>query len=125
MATIAVRLDPESEEALTRVARETGQTKSEIVREALIQLPRRKSRKKVAVRPYDLMKSAIGCWNSGGLNLSERTGDKFYEMLVEDRKRSYERNREYYDGLTRELHSYDAGKRRTTGRTYRRQRSKP
>lgn len=119
MATIAVRLDPESEEALNRVARETGQTKSEIVREALLQLPKRKARRKV-VRPYDLMKNGIGCFNSGGLRLSERTGDKFYELLVADRKRSEELNRDYYDALKKDLNKLDSNRRRSTRRAARR-----
>jgi hypothetical protein len=120
MATIAVRLDRESEEALNRVARETGQTKSEIVREALIELQKRKPRKKAVIRPYDLMKKAIGCFNSGGLRLSERTGDKFYELPVADRKRKEELNREYYDALKKDLNELDAGRRRSTRRPTRR-----
>lgn len=120
MATIAVRLDRQSEEALNRLARETGQTKSEIVRKALIQLPKRKSRKKAAVRPYDLMKKGIGCFNSGGLRLSERTGDRFYELLVADRKRKEELNREYYDALKKDLNKLDSNRRRSTRRSPRR-----
>jgi len=120
MAIIAVRLDPESEEALNRVARETGQTKSEIVREALIQLPRRKLRKQAAVRPYDLMKKGIGVCHSGRLRRPERVGDKFYEQLVADRKRSEELNREYYDARLKELILLDSNRRRPTRRSSRR-----
>jgi hypothetical protein len=34
-----------------------------------------------------LMKPFIGMCNSGGRNLSARTADKFYQILVEDRER--------------------------------------
>ncbi len=35
MTTLTIRLDPKLEKALSRIARSTGRTKSEIVREAL------------------------------------------------------------------------------------------
>ena len=114
MTVLAVRLDSESEALLEELVRETGHTKSELVREALTDLSRRKSRKKPGVRPYDLMKEGIGIWRSGGLNLSERTGDKFYEMLVEDRKRK-EREQAKGDRQPR-----DPDRRRTASRTARR-----
>jgi hypothetical protein len=124
MGTIRVRLDPESEQALNRLVRETGKTKSEIVREALTRLPRKRSSKKAAVRPYDLMKSGIGCVSSGDLNPSQRAGDKFYEILAEKKKRSEERNREYYEARTRELQSNETRRPRKSARTDRRHRAK-
>ena len=86
MATIAVRLDSKSEAVLEKLVRDTGHTKSELVREALTDLSRRTG-KRPGVRPYDLMKDGIGISQSGGRNLSENTGDRFYEMLVQDHKR--------------------------------------
>lgn len=87
MAVLAVRLDSQSEAVLEKLVRETGHTKSELVREALTDFSRRKSGVKSGRRPYDLMKDGIGIWRSGGLNLSENTGDRFYEMLVADHER--------------------------------------
>ena len=97
MATIAVRLDSESEATLNRLVRETGQTKSQLVRSALTSYSERDGRKKATIRPYDLMKDGIGIWRSGGLNLSKRTSDTFYEMLVEDRKRKQQTRKTAYE----------------------------
>ncbi|MGO9449908.1 MAG: ribbon-helix-helix protein, CopG family [Candidatus Binataceae bacterium] len=93
MGTIAVRLNSDSEAILKRLVRETGRTESELVRAALTDFLRRKSGKKVAVRPYDLMKDGIGCWSSGGPNLSERTGEKFTQMLLQEKRAGDTRGR--------------------------------
>lgn len=89
MGVISIRLDAETSASLERAARESGQTKSEVVRDALsYRLRKRKNGRRAATSEsfYDRIKDLIGSCRSGGLNLSERTGDKFYEMLIEDRR---------------------------------------
>jgi len=39
------------------------------------------------------MADFIGCWDSGGLNLSERTGERFAQIVKEKRARVYRLNR--------------------------------
>ena len=67
---------------LERVARQTGRTKSEVVREALEMLRAHGTR--IAVkRPAEAMAGLIGCWDSSGARLSERTGERFARLLQE------------------------------------------
>jgi hypothetical protein len=83
MGTLTVRLDPESEAILQRLASKSGRTKSEVVRKALLSLHKRQSRSTGHVRPFDLVEDVIGCWDSGGLGLSQRTGERFAKLLKE------------------------------------------
>ncbi len=85
MATLSIRLDFRIASAIDRIAAETGKTKSEIMREALIDYTEKVGQKSASERPYDKMAPDIGCWNSGGMQLSTRTGEKFAEMLRRDR----------------------------------------
>jgi len=88
METISVRLDAEEAATLRRLARESGRSKSEVVRELIREHPVADGEKNGQLTAYDRIKHAIGkCRSGGGLNLSERTGDKFYAMLVEDRRK--------------------------------------
>lgn len=90
MGTLTVRLSAEDDALVARLARQNGSSKSETVR----QLVRRaRAGRKSKLSAYDLLKDGIGCWDSGGMKLSERTGDTFYKMLVEDRKRRDSRRR--------------------------------
>ena len=85
MATLSIRLDPRGESTVDRLAAQTGKTKSEIMREALIDYAEKVDQKSANGRPYDKMAPDIGCWDSGGMQLSTRTGEKFAEMLKRDR----------------------------------------
>ena len=59
---------------------------SEVVRQALATLRERQARPSVA--PLSLaIAHLIGSGDSGGMQLSERTGERFARMLLEDRKR--------------------------------------
>ena len=86
VGTLTVRLSAEDDARLARLARQNGASKSEVVRGLVRSAPCGTAREST-LSAYDLMKDGIGSWDSGGKNLSERTGDKFYEMLVEERKR--------------------------------------
>lgn len=64
MTTLTIRLDPKLEKALDRVAKTTGRTKSEIVREAL--------RRQVAVARFrDLRKKTLPFAEAQGLLTDE------------------------------------------------------
>jgi hypothetical protein len=82
MSELNVRIDPEMAALLERVARQTGRTKSEVVRDALETLRGRDTRV-VGKRPIEAMAGLIGCWDSGGMQLSERTGERFARLLKE------------------------------------------
>jgi hypothetical protein len=86
VGTLTVRLSAEDEALVARLARQNGASKSETVRE-LVRSAHTRAGRQSKLSAYDLLKDGIGCWDSGGMNLSERTGDTFYKMLVEDRKR--------------------------------------
>lgn len=75
----SVRLDPESEALVARVARLRGMTKSQVIREALGALAEREG---VAEKPYDALAQWIGCVDSGGLNRSHETGRLFRQILA-------------------------------------------
>jgi hypothetical protein len=80
-----IRIDARTATLLKRVARERGLSKSEVVRLALATLRERLSRPSV-VPPSVAMAHLIGSWDSGGMQLSERTGEKFARMLQEERR---------------------------------------
>jgi hypothetical protein len=82
MRALSVRIDPETNDFLERVARQTGRTKSEVVREAIEALRRQGVGSSIAP-PAETMAHLIGCWDSGGMRLSERTGERFAKLLPE------------------------------------------
>jgi hypothetical protein len=84
MSTLNLRVDAETAAFLERVARQTGRTKSEIVRDALEAFRKKEIRPK-GVSPSETMTHLIGCWDSGGMKLSERTGERFARLLQESR----------------------------------------
>src|ERR1700693_1981050 len=85
MGTLSIRLDASTASAVDRVAARTGKTKSAIVREALAEYAEKLNKKSPGERPYDKMAPYIGSWDSGGMQLSTRTGQKFTEMLLKER----------------------------------------
>ena len=84
MSALNLRVDARTAAFLERVARQSGRTKSEIVREALEAFRKEETRSK-AVVPSETMAHLIGCWDSGGMKLSERTGDRFARLLQESK----------------------------------------
>lgn len=82
MSALSVRVDPSTAAFLDRLARESGRNKSDVVREALEALRKRGARR-AAVPPAEAMAHLIGCWDSGGKRLSERTGERFAQLLRE------------------------------------------
>ncbi len=73
-----------------RITARTGKTKSEFVREAIVAYAEKETGKKIdkkskGERPYDKMAPYIGSCDSGGMQLSTRTGERFTEMLLKER----------------------------------------
>ena len=92
MAALNIRIDPQTAAFVERIARECGLTKSEVVREALATLQKQE---KLATRPSLSVRLAqiVGSGDSGGMQLSERTGERFARMLQEERKAKRARRR--------------------------------
>jgi hypothetical protein len=85
MGTLSIRLDARTASTVDRVAAQTGKTKSEIVREAIARYVEKVDKESQSERPYDKVAHLIGIWDSGGMQLSTRTGEKFTEMLLRER----------------------------------------
>jgi Arc/MetJ-type ribon-helix-helix transcriptional regulator len=92
VGALNVRIDPQTAAFLERVARERGLTKSEVVRQALATLQKQE---KLATGPSLSVRLAhiIGSGDSGGMQLSERTGERFTQMLLEERNAKRTRRR--------------------------------
>ena len=83
----SVRLDPKTESLVNRLARRRGQTKSEVIREALLALARSEEDVKPRATAYEALGHLIGCVKGGPKDLSERTGEKFHALLLERKRR--------------------------------------
>jgi hypothetical protein len=85
---LSVRLDAKTESLIERLARKRGQTKSEVIRDAISALAKQETKDGEKKRPYELVAHLIGCVKGGPENLSVNTGEKFRQMLLErNRKR--------------------------------------
>jgi predicted transcriptional regulator len=75
---MSVRLDPETEAMIRRIARAAGRSKSWVVREAVAaytaEMPRDRA-------PYDALAPFIGAGDTGLTDLSERTGERFADLV--------------------------------------------
>jgi len=80
MAT--VRLDVTTEAALNQLSARRGQTRSEVIRDAITRLADEGSETRSA---YERLQAFEGIVDSGGLQLSTQTGKRFREIL--ERKR--------------------------------------
>lgn len=88
MAT-SVRMDPDTERLLDRLAREAGSSKSEVIRLAVRLAARQPRRPPQSRKPYDMLRGIIGSVRGGPPDLSERTGEGFRRVLrARQRRRS-------------------------------------
>jgi len=78
-----VRLDPKTESLLNHLAKKTGRTKSQVIRDAIRALVRSEAATGAAGTPYEAIAHLIGCASGGPKDLSERTGEKFRKLLLE------------------------------------------
>jgi hypothetical protein len=79
---LSLRLDADTERLVSRLARTRRQTKSEVVREALRVFAREQSAPRSGPTVYDTIANHVGCFDSGGLNLSRKTGRRFAALLA-------------------------------------------
>jgi Arc/MetJ-type ribon-helix-helix transcriptional regulator len=85
--TTSVRMDSETERLLDSLARERGSTKSEVVREAVRLVAQKARRRRRLPRPYDLFRGVIGSVRGGPSDLSERTGNRFRQLLLDTKRK--------------------------------------
>ena len=85
---ITVRLDAKTEALLIRLVKRTGRTKSQVIRDAIHAYAKSGNRNEAAKGPYEAIKHLIGIASGGPPDLSERTGEKFRELLLKKRARS-------------------------------------
>jgi hypothetical protein len=76
----SVRLDPETDALLRRIARASGRSKSWVVREALVAYGASSNHGR---SPFELMASFIGAGGTGLTDASERTGEAFAAVVRE------------------------------------------
>jgi predicted DNA-binding protein len=78
MAT--VRLDIKTEAALKRLSVRRGQTRSEVIREAITRLANEEEEPRSA---HQRLEAFVGAVDSGGKQLSTETGEQLRELLKE------------------------------------------
>lgn len=81
----SVRLPDRLERLVSRVAKERGTTKSEVIRNVLTILEKDDQKARGGTTPYQAMKHLIGCASGGPSDLSEETGKKFRGALLRRR----------------------------------------
>jgi hypothetical protein len=83
---LSVRLDPETRKLLARLARTRRLSRSEVIRRG-IRLLAAQDPATLQSNPYEQLRHLIGRVSGGPPNLSERTGERFRNMLVERKGR--------------------------------------
>ncbi len=81
----SVRLHPKTEGLIRRLAKQQGRTKSELIRAAVEALAREAAEAQArsgGLSAYDRVAHVVGIADSGGAGLSERTGERFREILM-------------------------------------------
>lgn len=78
----SVRLDPETEKLLDRLARQRSQTKSDIIREAIYALAATDKAIQSRETLHDSIRDLVGCIESGVGDLSEQTGKRFRDLVA-------------------------------------------
>ena len=81
----SVRLDARTERLIRRLAKRHGRTRSEVIRVAIELLAREAvatEARATAPSTYGRVAHVVGIADSGGANLSERTGDRFRTILI-------------------------------------------
>jgi hypothetical protein len=83
----SVRLDAKTESLVARLARRKGQSKSRVIRDAIHAYAETETAVREPESAYEALKPWIGSVKGLPPDLSERTGDKFYQLLIERRRR--------------------------------------
>jgi len=79
---LSVRLDPKTEQLVERMARQRGQTKSEVIRDAIAALAPKVKDAGKDDGPFERIADLIGCVRGGPKDLSHETGEKFRRLLA-------------------------------------------
>jgi predicted DNA-binding protein len=80
-----VRLDARTEAALARLAKKTGRTKSQVIRDAIERMAHSDALVREPESAYEAMQHVVGCADSGGAQRSDDTGRKFRDLLTRRR----------------------------------------
>ena len=86
----SVRLDPETESMIDRLARVSGKSRSSVVREAVARYATAVDADKTG---YERLKPLIGAIRSGRSDLSRNTGRRFTALLKQRRAERARRSR--------------------------------
>jgi Arc/MetJ-type ribon-helix-helix transcriptional regulator len=78
---LSVRLPAQLERVVVRVAKRRGQSRSEVIRSAIVALEKEEQGPRKATTPYEAMRHLLGCASGGPPDLSEKTGDKVRALL--------------------------------------------
>lgn len=79
-----VRLDTRLESKLERLAKQRGQSKSDVIRDALELFA--EEQEAGATSALDRLRPFVGIADGGGRQLSKKTGERFREMLLEKQR---------------------------------------
>jgi hypothetical protein len=79
---LTVRLSPKAERALNALSRRRGQTRSDIVREAIEHYAAGGETEAMSQGPYQQWADIIGVVRTGGLKPGKTTGELFTEVVA-------------------------------------------
>lgn len=82
---MSVRLDPKTRKLIDRLARTEGVSRSEVVRRGIHLLAEQRT-KRGETAPFEAIKHLVGRFRGGPRDLSERTGERFKELLQKKRR---------------------------------------
>ncbi len=83
----SIRLDPETESAVRRLARKSGRTKSSIIREAIIRMAEAITPPKLGGSLYDRMTDLVGVGHGGPPDLASRSEEVLRTLFSRRRRR--------------------------------------
>jgi len=78
----SVRLDPETELLLRRLARRSGRSKSDVLREALHRMAERSAEVEAEASVYSLIRDLVGAARRGPADLARRHKQAYREALA-------------------------------------------
>lgn len=84
---ISVRLDPETQALLGKLARASGRTKSDVLREALRHLARSQSADAAERSPFEEISDLIGIGAGGPIGLARHHKAEYRQALARRRAR--------------------------------------
>lgn len=81
---MSIRLDAKTTQLVERLARRSRRTKSDLVRAAITSYA--EAEEAGSGNLLDAIRHLVGSVDTGGANLSERTGDRFAKLLREKQR---------------------------------------